>query len=91
MGCGVDTSFGTGNGHYYLVHREVWLAAAPGSRGELCLDCLEARIGRRLRAADFVATPFEIFARLHGKDAVAQAALKARGGLKDDQQMNLPL
>jgi hypothetical protein len=79
-----------GNGHYYLVHRETWLAAVPGSRGELCLDCLEARLGRRLTSADFVATPFEIFARMHGKDDLAQAALKARGGLKDDRQLDLP-
>jgi hypothetical protein len=34
MDCGVDTSFATGNGHYYMVHREIWLAAVPGSRGE---------------------------------------------------------
>jgi hypothetical protein len=91
MGCGVDTSFGAGNGHYYMVHAEVWLAAVPERRGQLCLDCLEARLGRRLTAADFVATPFEIFARMSGKDDVAQAALEARGGLKDDRQLDLPL
>ena len=39
---------------------------------------LEARLGHRLRAADFVATPFEIQARMHGKDAVARAALEAQ-------------
>ena len=31
---------------------------------EDALERLEARLGRRLRAADFVATPFEIFARM---------------------------
>jgi hypothetical protein len=92
MDCGVDCSFGEGGcGHYYTVLSEVWRAAVPGLRGELCLDFLEARLGRRLRAADFVATPFEIWARMHGKDAVAQAALEARGGLRDDRQLDLPL
>jgi hypothetical protein len=33
-----------------------------------------------LTTADFVATPFEIMARMHGKDDVAAAALRARGG-----------
>jgi hypothetical protein len=80
MDCGVDTSFTTGVGHHYTVHEALWLAAVPGRRGELCLDCLEARLGRRLTAVDFVATLFEIMAWMSGEDDVAQAALRARGG-----------
>jgi hypothetical protein len=60
MGCGVDTSFATGNGHYYCVHDELWRQAVPDRRGRLCLDCLEARIRRPLVRADFVRTPVEI-------------------------------
>jgi hypothetical protein len=60
LGCGVDTSFATGNGHYYLVHDALWLRAVPGGRGMLCLDCLEKRLGRPLTRADFERTPFEI-------------------------------
>jgi hypothetical protein len=62
--CGIDTSFATGNGHYYTVHSDVWLSVMPDPRGGLCLDCLQARLGRPLADADFVATPFEIFRRL---------------------------
>jgi hypothetical protein len=61
--CGVDTSFATGNGHYYMARDDVWLAAVPEGKwvGRLCLDCLERRLGRELRRADFIRTPFEIF------------------------------
>jgi hypothetical protein len=39
------------------------LSAAPDSDRRLCLDCLQARLGRPLTVADFVATPFEILSR----------------------------
>jgi hypothetical protein len=58
--CGIDTSFGTGNGHYYTVHDAVWREAVPDGEGQLCLDCLERRLGRPLTRADFVRTPYEI-------------------------------
>jgi hypothetical protein len=58
--CGVDTSFGTGNGHYYLACDDVWREAVPGGEGQLCLDCLERRLGRPLVRGDFVRTPCEI-------------------------------
>ena len=28
--CGVDCSFATGIGHFYTVHRHIWLSVAPG-------------------------------------------------------------
>jgi hypothetical protein len=42
----------------YMVHRDVWLAAAPwntdgGMFDFLCIGCLEARLGRQLMADDF--------------------------------------
>ena len=61
--CGVDCSFATGIGHFYTVHRHIWLSVAPRSDGRLCLDCLQARLGRLLTEADFIATPFEILSR----------------------------
>jgi hypothetical protein len=39
-------------GDYYMVHDAVW-AASGGGEGQLCIDCLEGRIGRRLTFYDF--------------------------------------
>jgi hypothetical protein len=66
LDCGVDTSFATGIGHYYTVHEEVWRSVVPDGGGRLCLDCLQARLGRPLVRADFVATPYEIQSRFAG-------------------------
>lgn len=63
MDCGVDCGFATGIGHYYIVHRQIWLSVAPGPDGRLCLDCLRARLGRSLTEADFIITPFETLSR----------------------------
>jgi hypothetical protein len=53
----VDT-FARGVDEYYMVHREVWAAAGMLPRGGmLCVGCLEARLGRRLTAADFTSAP----------------------------------
>jgi hypothetical protein len=48
--CGVDTSK---NGEYYMVTNQVWSLAKLG-RGMLCIGCLESRIGRQLKPADFM-------------------------------------
>ena len=62
--CGVDTSLGTGIGHYYMAHDEVWQMAEQGTHVRtLCLDCLEARLGRPLRSTDFRLTPSELVER----------------------------
>jgi hypothetical protein len=66
MDCGVDTSFATGNGHYYTVRDPVWLQAVPSHHGALCLHCLEKRLGRPLADDDFVATPYDIFCSMFG-------------------------
>jgi hypothetical protein len=43
---------------YYMVHDHVWKASGlPKDGGELCVDCLERRIGRRLRSDDFTDAP----------------------------------
>jgi hypothetical protein len=63
--CGVDTTPCTGQRgcrhrgrwEHYMVHNSLWRAAGMDI-GALCIGCLEARIGRRLRPSDF--TPARI-------------------------------
>ncbi|MCX5045180.1 hypothetical protein OG921_18600 [Aldersonia sp. NBC_00410] len=50
LDCGVDTD---AIDEYYMVHDALWREAAAGERAQLCIDCLEARLGRTLTAADF--------------------------------------
>jgi hypothetical protein len=38
---------------FYWVKDKVWAAAGMGELGSLCVGCLEARLGRRLRPKDF--------------------------------------
>jgi hypothetical protein len=47
--CGVDTSHA---GEFYMVHDAVWRAAGDIA-GKLCIGCIEARLGRQLKPADF--------------------------------------
>ena len=42
---------------YYMIHNHLWRRANPKVRGMLCLDCLEKRLGRELRPADFTDAP----------------------------------
>lgn len=55
--CGVD--LGAAHEYAYVLLRTTWLLATHDRRGEwiptryLCIGCVEARIGRRLTAADF--------------------------------------
>jgi hypothetical protein len=57
--CGDDTY---ASGEYYMVHdwvlREEAGMAPLG--GMLCIGCLEERIGRRLRPADFTDVPINL-------------------------------
>jgi hypothetical protein len=62
--CGVDTTPCTGQRgcrhggrwEHYMVHNSLWRAAGMDV-GALCIGCLEARIGRRLRPSDFTPAP----------------------------------
>ena len=72
--CGVDTDLKNGNGHFYTLADDLWLAATPDGARVLCLDCLEIRLGRPVTAADFVLTPPEIFARLFDNQCYAPLA-----------------
>jgi hypothetical protein len=54
------------SGHYYTLFEELWLSIA-GKNDVLCLDCLEARLGRNLTEDMFVALPSEIMGRFAGE------------------------
>jgi hypothetical protein len=64
--CNVDTSTATGISHYYMVHDWVWQRATRRDARVrwLCLNCLEARLGRPLQATQFLVTPSELDERL---------------------------
>jgi hypothetical protein len=38
---------------YYMLRNEVWTEANPKIDGQLCISCVERRLGRTLTAADF--------------------------------------
>lgn len=42
-----------------MVHKDVWSAAGMTEMGSgfLCIDCLEARIGHRLKPENFTTAP----------------------------------
>jgi hypothetical protein len=51
--CGVDTaSFPDGKSEYYMVHDGLWSQAGMED-GDLCIGCLETRLGRKLAPTDF--------------------------------------
>ena len=50
MDCGTDVVLA---GEYYMVHDAVWNRMHNSKGGQLCVSCAEARLGRRLAAADF--------------------------------------
>ena len=59
---------------WYMVHDAVWEAAGMERfGGELCIDCLEKRLGRPLTGADFPDIPVN---RIWGPDTPRLAALK---------------
>ena len=42
---------------YYTLRHDLWRQANPAISGQLCIPCLEARLGRHLTPADFTAAP----------------------------------
>jgi hypothetical protein len=59
MDCGIDTMPGrkkavaAGRCDYYMVHDEIWEQAGAGDDANLCVGCLEQRLGRKLTTDDF--------------------------------------
>jgi hypothetical protein len=72
--CGTDT---IESGEFYMVHDALWAQAQSAGRpcDLLCVGCIEARIGRRLRANDFNAAPLNGFAAC-GRSARLRARLR---------------
>ena len=50
LDCGFDTR---DLGEYYMVHDKLWHEAVPNVSGQLCIGCLENRLGRTLCKFDF--------------------------------------
>ena len=50
LDCGVDT----GKIHeHYFIQTALWMEVVGSKSGMLCIDCLEKRLGRKLRKQDF--------------------------------------
>lgn len=72
LDCGVDTSV---IGEYYMLKDAIWLQANPAGEGQLCIACVERRLGRQLSPEDFLDAPINFRAtvsdrvtdRLQGK------------------------
>jgi hypothetical protein len=52
LDCNVETCPGVGEWEVYMVHDHVWRDAGM-DRGDLCIGCLERRLGRMLSPDDF--------------------------------------
>ena len=50
LDCGVDTGKIS---EFYFIKTELWLKLVGTIKGMLCIGCLEKRLGRVLRKADF--------------------------------------
>jgi hypothetical protein len=50
MDCGANTHTAD---EYYMVHNELWRSVVSEPRGNLCVGCLEVRLGRELTRSDF--------------------------------------
>jgi hypothetical protein len=71
MDCGQNTFE---SGEYFSIKDALWRHINPVIIGILCLDCVEARLGRLLRRSDFSAAP------INAKYAESCAALAERLG-----------
>lgn len=45
------------SGEYYMLHDDLWARINPRIDGQLCIDCAERRLGRRLTPDDFTDAP----------------------------------
>ena len=41
-------------GEYYMIDFDLWNQIHPANKGMLCIGCVEERLGRQLRAKDFI-------------------------------------
>jgi hypothetical protein len=52
--CGIDTNK---NNEYYMVQDKIWKESKVPKKALLCIACLEKRLGRMLKKADFSDAP----------------------------------
>jgi hypothetical protein len=71
---------------YYMLVDPVWarITRPTEGKGELCLRCVEARLGRRLKSRDFLFTPLEMEVRLF----LSRAGHAAWDALLEERQIN---
>lgn len=74
LDCQVDTSQRTGISEYYMVLHRLWSSVVLTS-GMLCIGCLEKRLGRKLKPADFLPCPLNETKRTEGSKRL-QSRLK---------------
>lgn len=61
LDCGINTD---AIDEYYMLRDEVWERANPDVDGNLCIGCVELRLGRTLKAADFTGAQINATAQL---------------------------
>lgn len=54
LDCGIDTDALC---EYYMIHDEIWEQIHPNNDGNLCIACVERRLGRELVSTDFTDLP----------------------------------
>lgn len=57
MDCHKDTG---ASGEYYMLIDALWQSIVPDKQGMLCIECVEKRLGRRLRSLDFSPAPLNL-------------------------------
>ncbi|TDZ79639.1 hypothetical protein DE4585_03387 [Mycobacteroides salmoniphilum] len=69
---------------YYTLKNDVWAQANPDIDGNLCIACVEERLGRTLTAADFTDSPINTST---GKRRTRRLADRLSSGINQ----NLPI
>ncbi|WP_109394627.1 MULTISPECIES: hypothetical protein [Mycobacteroides] len=81
LGCGLDMSTVD---EYYMLKDDVWAQVNPAIDGNLCIACVEERLGRTLTAADFTDSPINTST---GKRRTRRLADRLSSGINQ----NLPI
>lgn len=81
LGCGIDMSTVD---EYYMLKSDVWAQVNPAIDGNLCIACVEERLGRTLTAADFTDSPINTS---NAKRRTQRLADRLRSGINQ----NLPI
>lgn len=89
-GCGADI---VALGEYYMVSREVWQQQLGlGWDDNLCIGCLEKRLGRKLTALDFITWPsypwmrpssLRLTSRIFGASITTRKPYRIRASCRD--------